>query len=116
MTDGFNKNLNISYIDDNLEAPTIKLALKHCLCSYYIYFAIYVLLVNNPFFSKYFVMTIRYCYEVVFFVYIIFAPIVYLIFRPKSLYNSHSIEIYDYFVNFIYNRLQEFILSLYTQK
>ncbi|MBO7673157.1 hypothetical protein J6S88_07115 [bacterium] len=98
MVSEFDKNLNISYVDESLPTPPVKLALKHCLCSYLIYFVIYVILVANPFFSKFFINEFRRWYIIAYVLYLFAAPIIYLVFRPKSLYTSHNIDIFDYFV------------------
>ena len=99
MANEFDKNLNISYIDDNLGTPTNKLVIRHCLCSYIVYFLIYILLISNPFFQKYFIPEIKHFYEIAFILYLLISPIVYIVFRPKSLYNSHNINICCYFAN-----------------
>ena len=38
-------------------------------------------------------------YLICYVLYVIFAPVIYFIFRPKSLFRSHNLEIYTYFVN-----------------
>ena len=92
----FDKNFNISYVDENLPSPDNELVLKHCFFTMLIYAFIYFLLLTNPFFQKYFNITMRTIYEVAIVAYAVFAPVLYLKFRPKTLYKSHSIEIFNY--------------------
>lgn len=104
----FDKNLNISYVDESLPKPSISLALKHFTCSSILYFAIYVLLSYNPFFREYFSDNTRYLFCLALCSYLVIAPIIYLVFRPKSLYQSHSIHIYEYLKNVFKNICSEF--------
>lgn len=99
MISDFDKNLNISYIEEDLPTPNNKLIIKHILCSYLIYFLIYLLLFYNPFFQKYFVDFIQHIYQILFMTYVIIAPIIFFTLKPKSIYKSHNIEVFDYFVN-----------------
>ena len=103
----FEKDLNISYVDEKLAPPSNRLIFKHCFYSTILYFLIYILLCYNPFFKKYFDADIKMYYGLIFSLYIIFAPIIFLIFKPKSLYSSHSIEIYNYItkiINSLFNK------------
>lgn len=93
----FNKNLNISYVDENLPKPSASLALKHYRYSLILYTCIYYILCYNPFFKIYFVDDLNFLYRIIFCIYVVVAPLIYLIFRPRSLYASHSIEIFNYF-------------------
>lgn len=101
--DFFNKNLNISYVDESLPKPSIELAIKHYLCSAVLYSIIFILLSYNPFFKDYFPDNISFFYAIALCSYITIAPIIYLVFRPRSLYQSHSIHIYEYFKNVFIN-------------
>ncbi len=92
----FDKDLNISYVDDALPAPDNKLIFKHYLCSCILYASIYGILFCNPFFNKLFLDTIRMSYIIVFCLYVILAPIIFFVFKPKSIYVSHAIEIFNY--------------------
>lgn len=96
MVSDFDKNLNISYVEDNLPKPDNKLVIKHCICSDLIYLFIYFLLLNNPFLHGYFNETVQHAYEYCFLVYVVISPVIYFIFRPKSLHASHNIEICNY--------------------
>ena len=97
MASEFDKNLNISYVDKDLPVPSNKLILKHCICSYIVYFLIYIFLCNNPFFKEYFIEEIRKYYLIAYSCYLIFAPLIYFVFRPKTLHKSHNIEVCNYF-------------------
>lgn len=101
MTTDFNKNLNISYYDENLPKPTTKLIIKHIYCSFILYSFIYFFLCYNPFFKTYFIDDLRIFYQNGFIAYLLLAPLLYFIFKPKSLYKSHSIEIYNYITKII---------------
>ena len=92
----FNQNLNISYIDQNLPSPNNSLIIKHCITSIVLYTFIYIFLLTNPFFKNYFNQTMQHIYTMALIIYTIFAPILYLKFKPKSIYKSHSIEIFNY--------------------
>lgn len=91
----FNKNLNISYIPNNTPKPDNKLILHHYLCSLRIYGFIIILYWLNPFFAKA-QIEVKIFYSMFFAAYTIIAPFIYYIFRPKSIHNSHSIEINNY--------------------
>ena len=93
MVSDFDKLYNISYIKEN-DPPSNRLIIRHCICSYIIYFIIYLLLTLNPFFKRYIDESMANCYIL----YVIFAPILFFIFRPKTLYKSHNVEICNYFV------------------
>ena len=92
----FNKNFNISYVDDSLPKPGLALAIRHCVCSIFLYFGIYLLLMNNPFFGPRFRDEMQACFQLFILLYVLTAPFIYIVFRPKSLYTSHSINIFNY--------------------
>lgn len=92
----FNKNLNISYVDENTPEPSKSLILKHCICSSIIYIFMYLLLLTNPFFSKHCNLIMKSMFEFALISYILLAPIIYLKFKPKTVYKSHSIEVFNY--------------------
>ena len=98
MASEFDKNLNISYVEDNLEPPSRKLILKHCICSYIVYLVIYFILIYNPFFSGYFNPQLRALYITAYVCYIFLAPTIYFTAKPKTIYKSHNIEICNYFL------------------
>ena len=99
----FNKNYNLSYVDESLPKPGFKLIAKHIISSMIVYYFVYVILCVNPFFKNYInIQTkeiLRYCL----FGYMIIAPLIYFPFRPKSVYSSHNIHIVDYFTRCILN-------------
>ena len=92
----FDKDLNISYVDENLPRPDDRLIFKHCLSSSILYLLIYFFLCNNPFFKNYFNNPLKLLFITLLLIYTIFAPIIYLIFKPKTIHKSHSIEIFNY--------------------
>ena len=51
LNDDFNKNYNISYVDENLPVPTNKDILKHYICSLFVYGIGLLLLIFNPFYN-----------------------------------------------------------------
>lgn len=99
----FNKNLNLSYVDESLPKPDNALIAKHIVCSLLVYYFVYVILCINPLLKEYIndntKMILRYCL----FGYMIISPLIYFIFRPKSVYYSHNVHIIDYFHNCILN-------------
>ena len=99
----FNKRLNISYVDESLPKPDKALALKHWLCSLFLYFGIYVILLYNPFLNRMFNEGMQTIAQIFIFLYATVAPIIYIVVRPKSLYASHSIEIYNYLSGVVKN-------------
>lgn len=94
-TDDFNKNLNISYIPPETQKPDNKLIFKHYTCSLQVYGAIIILYWLNPFYAQT-PIEVKLFYSFLFVAYMIAAPIIYYAFRPKSIHNSHSIEICNY--------------------
>ena len=103
MTTEFDKNLNISYYDENLPKPNNLLILKHFYCSVLLYLFIYFFLAHNPFFKNFFIKELQIIYQIGLYIYFVTAPIIYLIFKPKSIYKSHSIEIFNYIGKVIKN-------------
>jgi len=96
--DNFDKNLNISYVDESLPAPDDKLISKHYFCSIFVYLSIYFILQCNPFFKNYFIEDFHFFYIATLTIYAIIAPIIFFVFRPKSLYMSNNIKICDYLI------------------
>lgn len=98
MTNEFNEKFNISYIDESLPTPDKKLIIKHCICSYIVYFVVYLILLLNPFFKYRIDEDLRHYYEIALGLYVVSAPVLYFLLKPKSLYYSHNIEICNYFL------------------
>ena len=96
MVSDFDKNINISYVEDDLPKPDNNLVIKHCICSDLIYLFVYFLLLNNPFFHGYFKEEMQHAYINCFWIYVVISPVIYFIFRPRSLHSSHNIEICNY--------------------
>ena len=91
----FDEKLNISYIPQNTPKPDNQLILKHYFCSIQIYGFIIILYWLNPFFSSA-PLEVKLFYSFFFLAYVFIAPIIYFTVRPKSIHNSHSIEICNY--------------------
>lgn len=101
--DYFNKNYNISYVDENLPAPSNNLIFMHYISSCIIYGLGVLLLFFNPFYIN-LLNSFEYSHEVVaglFLSYLIIAPIIFFTTKPKSIYASHSIEIMNYILKII---------------
>lgn len=92
----FDKNLNISYIPPNTPKPDNKIILKHYFSSIQIYGLIVILYWLNPFFSNILTLDVKMFFNLLFIIYIFVAPLCYFIFRPKSIWHSHNIEICQY--------------------
>ena len=92
----FNKNINISYIDEALPKADNKIIIQHYICSLIIYGAALVILWTNPFFYAQSNELTRYIFKSFYLCYIIIAPIIYFYYRPKSLWISHNISICNY--------------------
>ena len=92
----FNKNFNISYIDESLPKADNRIILKHYFCSLLVYGVMIMLLWLNPFFSKISSEQVKDFYNILYMCYVIIAPVIYFIFRPKSIWKSHNIAICDY--------------------
>ena len=102
----FNKNINISYVDENLPEPDNKLILKHIICSLIVYFSVYIILSTNHFFEQNFLSIMERYYRAFLLLYIIFAPLIFFILKPKSVYKSHNIEICNYIIRVFKNIVQ----------
>ena len=99
----FNKELNISYVDESMPKPDNGLILKHCFYSDALYLLIYVFLFCNPFFRKYFNSDLQNYYLICLGIYVLASPVIYLIFKPKTIHKSHSIEFFNYFIRIFKN-------------
>lgn len=98
----FNKYVNISYVDPSLPEPDTKIIMKHYLCSALIYGIVVILFWFNQWFAQLMSNSIHgvsakaflsYAYVV----YLIFAPAFYLWLKPKTIWISHNIVIFEYF-------------------
>ncbi len=94
--DFFNKNLNISYVDESLPRADNKIILKHYFCSLIVYGVLGILLWNIPFFKDYSSYYVKILYNHLYLSYILIAPIIYFYYRPKSIWKSHNISICGY--------------------
>ena len=97
----FDKYINISYVDPELPTPDNKIILKHYLCSVFIYGISVSLFWLNPWFyntmgSNIYGISPREFLTYIYMAYIIIAPILYFSLRPKTIWISHNIIIYDY--------------------
>ncbi len=95
--DEFNRNINISYVDESLPEPDNKLITKHYICSVLVYTFIYCFLGTNPFFSQNF-LKLNFYFGIFIILYIILAPFILFTVRPKSVYRSHNIDICNYII------------------
>lgn len=99
----FNKNLNLSYVDESLPKPGNKIIFKHIISSLIVYLLVYVILCINPFLKGYISPAIKRVITNCLFAYMLVSPAIYFIFRPKSVYSSHNVHICDYFLKCIKN-------------
>ncbi len=99
----FNRNYNISYYDESLPKPPVKLIFMHYISSALIYSVAVMLMIFNPFYID-IMKKISHSYEILFYVYLsylLIAPIILFTFKPKTIYASQSIEILNYFAKLI---------------
>ena len=94
--DYFNKNFNISYVEEGLPAADNKIILKHYFCSLIVYGVMGLLLWYSPFFKDYSGYYVQNFYNHLYLSYILIAPIIYFYYRPKSIWKSHNIAICEY--------------------
>lgn len=92
----FNKNYNLSYVDETLPKPDNRVIAKHLVSSLIVYLLVYIILASCPFFKNYFPETFKHIYISCLFAYMLIAPVIYFVFRPKSVYYSHNVHICNY--------------------
>lgn len=98
----FDKNYNIGYYDENLPKPSNELIFKHYVSSSLIYAFAAMLFLFNPFYINTFgKMPVKIPIIIIFLCYLVIAPIIYFIFKPKTIYVSHSIEVMNYILKLI---------------
>lgn len=97
----FNENINISYVDESLPEPDNNLVFKHYICSVIVYSCVFAILSLNPFFEKRVSFELQSIFLYGLMAYLVLAPLIYLVFRPKSLWKSHNVEIVNYFTRVI---------------
>lgn len=102
----FDREYNISYVDENLPHATNEIILKHYFCSLAVYGAALLLIWFNPFFSNMIAHPLKLTFNLFYEYYIFIAPIIYFYYRPKSLWRSHNIEIVKYLRRIITHRPQ----------
>lgn len=101
--DYFNQNLNISYIEENLPKANNDLIFKHYLASLLVYGFVVLLIHINPFYVNFTEDVVKNIFFYFYACYMFIAPIIYFIFRPKSLWKSHNIEIINYIKKFLFH-------------
>lgn len=108
----FDREYNISWVDENLPSATNSIILKHYFCSLAVYGTALLLIWFNPFFSKMLAYPLKLTFNLFYEYYIFIAPIIYFYYRPKSLWRSHNIEIVKYLYRIITHRPQLSNLSI----
>lgn len=101
--DYFNKNYNISYVDENLPEPSNELLFKHYVASAFVYGIALMFFLFNPFYVELFDghPYIKESPVWIYFAYLIFAPICLWIFKPRTVYVSHSVEVVNYLLKLV---------------
>lgn len=99
----FNKNYNISYVDENLPEPSNELLFKHYVSSAFVYGIALMFFLFNPFFVELFNghPYIKVSPVWIYFAYLIFAPVCLWIFKPRTVYVSHSVEVINYLLKLV---------------
>ena len=97
MEKDFNKDLNISYVDETLPKPGMKEVVIHYVCSLIVYGVVLLFLYASPFTKQYLNQLIVDMFRAAYFLYVLIAPVIFGIFRPRSLYSSHNVIICRYF-------------------
>lgn len=94
----FNKNYNISYVDESLPTPPNDVIFKHYVSSAFIYALALFFCLFNPFYITAFrdFPIVKEILVYIFFAYLVFAPILLFIFKPRTVYVSHSVEVMNY--------------------
>lgn len=101
--DYFNKNYNIGYVDESLPTPSNELLFKHYVASAFVYSIALMIALFNPFYVEVFKghPLIKQSMVYVYFAYLCLAPVFLWIFKPKTVYISHSVEIVNYLLKLI---------------
>lgn len=101
--DYFNKNYNISYVDENLPEPSNELLFKHYVASSFVYGVALMFFLFNPFYVELFNghPYIKESPVWIYFAYLIFAPICLWFFKPRTVYVSHSVEVVNYLLKLV---------------
>jgi protein-S-isoprenylcysteine O-methyltransferase Ste14 len=99
---GFNRQYNISYLDPKLPRATFKQVLRHYVASAIIYGVVLLLLNISPWFIDLlrvplFGYPALFLYRYVYVAYLIIAPLIYFVVRPRSLWMSKNLLILGYF-------------------
>ena len=100
----FNRELNISWVDENLPKADNAIILKHYFSSLVVYGIVLLFIWFNPFFSKMLAYPLKVTFNYFYLYYMFGAPIIYICFRPKSLWRSHNLEIMRYFHSILTHR------------
>lgn len=100
----FNRELNISWVDENLPKADNAIILKHYFSSLVVYGIVLLFIWFNPFFSKMLAYPLKVTFNYFYLYYMFGAPIIYICFRPKSLWRSHNLEIMRYFHRILTHR------------
>lgn len=100
----FNRELNISWVDENLPKADNTIILKHYFSSLVVYGIVLLFIWFNPFFSKMLAYPLKVTFNYFYLYYMFGAPIIYICFRPKSLWRSHNLEIMRYFHRILTHR------------
>lgn len=96
----FNRELNISWVDENLPKADNAIILKHYFSSLVVYGIVLLFIWFNPFFSKMLAYPLKVTFNYFYLYYMFGAPIIYICFRPKSLWRSHNIRNYEIFSSY----------------
>lgn len=107
----FNRELNISWVDDSLPEADNTIILKHYFSSLTVYGIALLFIWFNPFFSNLLAQPLKEAFNYYYLFYMFGSPIVYICFRPKSLWRSHNLEIMRYFHRILTHRPKFKILS-----
>lgn len=94
----FDVERNIAYFDENLDVPGDELIFKHYISSSLIYSFFALVILYNPFYAGILKneLWIQYFMLFLLFSYFVFALPAFSIFRPKTLYVSHSVQVLNY--------------------
>ena len=105
LNDDFNKNYNISYVDENLPVPTNKDILKHYICSLFVYGIGLLLLIFNPFYNgltqKIGNIGLTNIAITMYLIYLFIAPIFLFTLKPKTVYISHNVDVVLYILKIL---------------
>lgn len=97
----FDKNLNVSFVDENMDVPSNKLIFKHYISSLIIYGIALIIFHFSPFYVKVFknFLYADLMLNCLYLGYLILSPFFLFIIKPKTVYKSHSVDIVRYFYN-----------------